>query len=67
MALARGATRDGCFGDASARDDGARTSSERKTFVNDAGVTLSAIGAPKNNGKKYGSNQQHQVALKWCQ
>lgn len=48
MASARGATRDGRFEDANARDDGARTSSQRKTFVNDASVTLSAIGAQKN-------------------
>ena len=47
MALARGATRDGHFGDANARDDGARTGSQRKTFVNDASVT-SAIGARHN-------------------
>ena len=47
MAFAPRATRKGLFGDANARDDGARTS-QRKKFADDASVTLSAIGARYN-------------------
>ena len=47
-ALTRRASRKGRFGDASARDDRARTRSQRQTFLDDACVTISAIGAQYN-------------------